>query len=245
MRAVAAITFVLGLLVTEAARSEPLVADISDKLIAVTTGFSGAEVLLFGATDGEGDVIVLVRGPESRIVVRRKQRVGAIWVNGASAVFPSVPSYYHLATTRPVEEILPTPILGQEKIGLENLNLSAENLLASPQFDSFRAALIRNQQKRGLYLTTPGSVAFLGNQLFSTRVTFPANVSTGRYSVDVLLVRDGSVVSRTSTPLEIRRQGFEAGVFEFAHKRSALYGLIAILVALVAGWLAGLIFRKV
>ena len=245
MPAVTTITILLGLFVAGAARSEPLVADISDKLIAVTTGFSGAEVLLFGATDGEGDVIVLVRGPDSRIVVRRKQRVAGIWVNGAGAVFDAVPSYYHLAATRPVEEILPTPILGQERIGLEHLNLSAENLLASSQSDSFRAALIRNQQKRGLYLTMPGSVDFLGNQLFSTRVTFPANVSTGRYAVEVLLVRDGRVVGRTSTPLEIRRQGFEAGVFEFAHKRSALYGLIAILVALVAGWIAGLIFRKV
>ena len=56
------------------ARAEPLVADLSDDVIAITTGFTGSDVLLFGATEGEGDVIVVVRGPMGPQVVRRKTR---------------------------------------------------------------------------------------------------------------------------------------------------------------------------
>ena len=47
-----------------AARAEGLVADLTSHLIAITTGFTGASVVLFGATDGPGNVIVAVRGPE-------------------------------------------------------------------------------------------------------------------------------------------------------------------------------------
>ena len=98
---------------------------------------------------------------------------------------------------------------------------------------------------QGLYSAQIGQIQFLGDRLFRTEVAFPANVSTGRYLVEVFLVRDGALVSRTSTPLDVRRLGFEAGVFDFAHEQSTLYGLIAIAIALMAGWFAGFVFRKI
>ncbi|HEX3065649.1 MAG TPA: TIGR02186 family protein, partial [Dongiaceae bacterium] len=79
-------------LATPAKAAEPLVADLSNHLIAITTGFTGAQVLLFGATDGPGDVVVVVRGPTGRAVVRRKDRVFGIWINSAGRDFAEVPN---------------------------------------------------------------------------------------------------------------------------------------------------------
>ena len=53
------------------ARAQALVADLSDHFIAITTGFVGADVLLFGAIEGDGDVVVVLRGPSGKEVVRR------------------------------------------------------------------------------------------------------------------------------------------------------------------------------
>src|SRR5216683_635354 len=53
-------------------RAEALIADLTSHLIAITTGFTGASVVLFGATDGPGDVVVTVRGPDREMTVRRK-----------------------------------------------------------------------------------------------------------------------------------------------------------------------------
>jgi hypothetical protein len=80
------------LVATAPARAQDLVADLSSHLIAVTTGFSGTSLLLFGATQGEGDVVVVVRGPDKPETVRRKRRTLGIWVNRDTYAFAAVPS---------------------------------------------------------------------------------------------------------------------------------------------------------
>jgi hypothetical protein len=58
------------------------------------------------------------------------------------------------------------------------------------------------------------------------------------------LFRDGRMITRRTTPLVVRKVGLEARVFDYAHEQAAAYGAIAIVVALMAGWLAGAVFRK-
>ena len=225
--------------------AQSLVADLSEDLIAITTRFTGSDVLLFGATDGEGDVIVVVRGPQSRIVIRRKSRVGGVWINRDALEFANVPSFYYLAASQPLPDILEPAVRRDEQIGLEELQVEAVDPDAADDLTAFREALIRNKQALALYYTRLGEITFVEDRLFRARVTFPANVSTGPYLVDVYQVVDGAITGKTTTPLRISRTGFEANVFDFAQVNPALYGLIAILVALVAGWVAGFIFRKV
>ena len=240
---------IVGLVIIAAghrpATAQSLIADLSDDLIAVTTGFSGAELLLFGTTDGFGELIIVVRGPPVDVTVRRKERVAGVWINRTSATFESAPSFYHLTATREVETIVDDDVLALARIGFDNLQLEPRETVGAADVEAFRAALIRNKEVQGLYSAQIGQIQFLGDRLFRTEVAFPANVSTGRYLVDVFLVRDGALVSRTSTPLDVRRLGFEAGVFDFAHEQSTLYGLIAIAIALMAGWFAGFVFRKI
>ena len=73
---------------------------------------------------------------------------------------------------------------------------------------------------------------------------FPANVPTGAYSIEVLLVQNGQVIAAQSTPMFVSKIGVGAEIYDFAHVHAAWYGLIAILIAVFAGWSAGLIFRK-
>jgi hypothetical protein len=69
-------------------------------------------------------------------------------------------------------------------------------------------------------------------------------VPTGSYDIRVLLIRDGEIASAQTVPLQVSKSGIDALVYEFAHRQSAAYGLIAILGALLAGWIAHLVFRK-
>ncbi len=238
------IAFVVTAALQERADAQTLVADLSEDLIAITTGFTGSDVLLFGATDGSGDVVVVVRGPDSRVVMRRKKRVAGIWVNRDAAAFSDVPSVYYVAASQPPETVLAADVRQAEQIGLDQLPISADGL-AGDDAVAFGEALIRNKQAESLYYADLGTVEFVEDRLFRTLVTFPANVPTGAYVVDVYQIVDGAIVSKTTTPLRVSKIGFEAGVFDFAHASPGLYGLIAIVVALVAGWLAGFIFRKV
>lgn len=241
----------LALLVTAAmvvwarsAAAADLVASLSNHLVAITTGFTGSNVLLFGAIDGSGDVVVVVRGPEATEVVRRKARRFGIWMNDHEAVFDNVPGFYAIATSRPLTAIFPDGLAAIYQIGVTNLRLVPRETTPPTAAAALREALIRSKQRDRLYGSTAGDIRFLGNRLFRTDMWIPANAPVGTYTVSVYLVRDGDVVSAEITPLIVSRVGFEARVFDFAHRYSAAYGMLAILIAAAAGWVANVLFRK-
>ena len=227
------------------AQRAPLVADLSSHLIAIDSGFTGTEVVLYGAIDEPGDLIVVVRGPAERVVVRRKDRVAGVWMNRDSVVFDGAPAYYSVAATRPLAEIARPALLSLHQIGIDAVRLTPLTDRPADEIETFRKALVRQRTRDGLYSGTPAKVGFLGERLFRTRLYFPANVPTGAYRAEVFLIRDGAVISAETTPLFINKTGFQAEVAFIARTRPALYGLAAILMALAAGWLAAAVFRKV
>jgi len=245
-RAGAGLILVAGLAMAGAgaARAEVLVVDLSQHRIAITSGFTGADVLLFGARDGEGDVVVVLRGPERPVYVRRKARIAGMWLNRDEVEFADAPGFYAVAASQPLKKLVPPDVLAENQIGVGNLTLSTSYTGSHTDLDSFRTALFRNMQRRGLYLDEEGDLRFVGNQLFRTQFPLPANVPTGLYHADVYLIGGGVVISKRTTALEISKTGFEAAMFDMSRRRPLLYGLVAVAIALVAGWLAGLVFRK-
>ena len=222
----------------------PLSIALSTRHIEINSSFTGTSILLFGAVGAEGDVVVTVRGPEAPMVVRRKRRAAGIWINRDSVAFRDVPQYYAVAASRPLAEAAPAALRARERLGADRLPLEAIWIRTADDADAFRDALRRHKRRETLYRPEAGRVAFIDEALFHTALTFPANVPTGDYRVEARLIRDGRVLSVRSTTLRIEKGGFSAEVFAFARAEEALYGLVAIALALVAGWLGGLAFRK-
>ena len=247
-RAVGLVCLLCGLGLTGDAtsvRAQSLVADLSQRLVAITTGFAGTDVLLFGAVEGEGDVVIVVRGPDRPVTMYRKSRVLGIWVNTAQITFARAPSFYAIAASKPIGEIVPDVVRARHEMGIDALRLDLPPALASPGIaHDWRKGLIRNFQSSGLYGKDVGSVTFLGNRLFRVELRLPSNVPTGAYQVLTYLLNDGHVVSAQTMPMFVSKIGAEAFVFDFATRHPASYGVIAIVIALMAGWLAHLAFRK-
>jgi uncharacterized protein (TIGR02186 family) len=225
-------------------RAQALVADLSNHLVAITSGFNGADILLFGAVEGQGDVIVTVRGPAGDQSVRRKVRVAGLWINGPEVAFRNVPEFYAVFSSRPLAEILNPDLADLQEIGVDHLSLRTDDERNPLEIDAFRAALTRAKQREGLY-PPEGKLLFLGARLFRANLVFPGNVPTGSYTVQVLLIRNGNIVNAQTTPLYISQSGVSADVHEFAHRQPWLYGIFAIVAALAIGWLSGVIFKKV
>jgi uncharacterized protein (TIGR02186 family) len=229
---------------TSARAEQPLLADLTSHLIAITTGFTGTSVVLFGATDGPGDIIIVVRGPERDIVVRQKRHLAGIWINIHNLTFAAVPSYYAVFSNRPLNQIAPAGMQALHQIGIENLRIDPRDPSRPPgEIASFRAALLAEEQRDGVWSERPGSVSFLGDRLFRATIAFPSNVPTGTYLVEVLLVRNGTVISGQTTPLVVSEIGLNADLAEFALSNAWLYGIFAVAGAMLLGWLATLPFR--
>jgi uncharacterized protein (TIGR02186 family) len=227
------------------ARGDAVVADLSGHRIAINSGFTGTSVVLFGATDGPGDIIAVVRGPEREMTVWHKGKVAGVWVNAESITFTNVPSFYAVAASRPLDEVLSPGAAALYRIGTPNLKLESKPPLTGERVQRFAKALIEEQQRAGLIGTEIRKIAFLGERLFRVEIAFPANVPTGDYRVEVFLAKDRDVVGGQTTPLRVEKVGIDAEVSDFARREAAAYGAIAVLTAVVAGWLASLPFRGV
>jgi uncharacterized protein (TIGR02186 family) len=224
---------------------EPLIADITTHFIAITTGFTGANMVLFGATDGTGDVVVIVSGPEHDVVVRRKSRVAGLWINTREVAFAGVPSFYFVYTGRPLDEIAPPPMQARLQIGLNNLPFEPKGKRrAAAELGEFRAALLRERESEGLFGEDAGRVHFLGDRLFRADIALPANLPTGQYNVRIYLVKEGAEVAAQTSPLFVSQAGLDAEVDDFADRHALLYGIVAVACAAMAGWLASLPFRN-
>ncbi len=226
------------------ASAQPVVADLSSHRVSITSSFTGADIVLFGVREGGGDVIVVVRGPPQERLVRQKQRVAGIWVNRKQMIFGNVPGYYALATTRPLAEITDPGFLVENQIGPDRLVFEVADGLDPTVIEDFQAALIRSHQRSGLYAAGASPVAYVGGTLFRSEFHLPGGAPVGTYSASVYLLRDGELVGFDTTPLFVTKAGVGRAVYDYAHDQPAAYGILAVLLALIAGWASSLIYRR-
>jgi uncharacterized protein (TIGR02186 family) len=235
------------LLVALPAQAEDLVSGISQDTIAITSNYTGTEIVVFGAIEqaaaAQGrDIVVVVRGPDTPMTVRRRDRVAGIWVNRDAARFEGLPSYYYLAATQPVDRIASPRALARYGVGMNYLYPTAVG--SHHDARPFREAALRHLRQLGLYTEAPGTIDFLSETLFRTRIPVPADVTRGQYNVEVYLFRGGDVVSAQSTPLFIDQQGLERRLFNMAHHAPLFYGLLCVFIAMLLGWISSVLFRR-
>jgi uncharacterized protein (TIGR02186 family) len=230
-----------------AVQAEDLVSGISQDTIQITSNYTGTNIVVFGAVEREPnsqsrDIVVVVRGPDEPMTVRRRDRIAGIWVNHDAARFEGMPAYYYLASTQPIARIAPREALDRYGIGLQSLRPAVIGSHHDPE--PFRQAAIRYHQRVGLYAESPGSIDFLSETLFRTRVPVPAGVTRGQYNVEVYLFRDGQVVSAQSTPLFVDATGLERRLYNMAHDAPLSYGLACVFMAMLLGWISSVLFRR-
>jgi uncharacterized protein (TIGR02186 family) len=244
--ALIAITALFVCLPLAQAQQRNLQIELASDHVDITTGFNGTQVILFGTTDGNGDVVILLKGPENTVIVRRKNRVFGAWMNRTSMEFRRVPSYYDYASTLPDGVLRDYPdLLREGQIGVDNLGFYPEDADEDGQvIDMFEDSLIRQMQRKGFYPIKAGNLQFLHPGFFKASFQLPPGVPTGTYTVEGLLVENGKIVAREAQTLRVGQVGFNARVYSFSDNHSFLYGLFAILMALMAGWSAFTFLRR-
>lgn len=235
------------------AASEPkLVPDVSQREIEIRYSFTGAELLLFGAILYPGgrvptdrvDVAVVVKGPVQPILLREKQKVAGIWMNVESERFRSAPSFYAVASSRPISELVDERIAAIYELGVQNLQLSPGAGASPEERQRFEAGLIDLQQRQQLYVEEPDGVEITDGVLYRARIDIPARVPVGEYTAETFLIRDGRVIAAAVRDIRIEKFGFERFVATAAEQWSLAYGLVAVAISLLLGWGASAIFRR-
>lgn len=229
-----------------------LVPDVSQRDVEIQYSFTGADLLLFGAIvypDGRAperpaDIVVVLKGPDQSIIMREKQKMAGMWVNADSAQFRSAPSFYAMASSRPIDRIVDERTAAIYELGVDKLQLSPASLNDSAEIERFQAGLVDLRRRTGLFVERPGTVEITNGVLYRARLPLSARVIVGDYTAETFLVQDGRVVAVAVRDVTIRKSGFERFIALAAQNWSFLYGLTAVALAVGLGWTAGAIARR-
>jgi len=231
-----------------AAAQEDVVLGLSQNRVQINARFDGSEILIFGAVKRETpipdtplEVIVTVAGPSVPVAVHRKDRVFGIWVNVETVEIDHAPSFYAVAASGPIDDVISHTEDLRHSITVPRAVRSVGSEATDPL--AFTVALIRIRREDGTYSTLPGAVEVDQQTLFDTSIALPANLIEGAYAVRVFLIRDRAVVSDFETAIEVRKVGLERWLYNLAQEQALIYGLLSLVIAVAAGWLASSAFR--
>ncbi len=218
----------------------PLIADLSQNAIEIRSDFNGTQLLVFGARNVAGDIVVALRGPKINARLRRKDRIAGMWMHVDQRKYFGLPVFYGIASTKPLNRLAPPALLQSLGLG-ENRIIQAANATPDEVFDN---ALAESFKHKSWWQSPFGKVTYFGESLFKARIDLPDTLPSGSYTAEVYLFNRGKLVGFQMIPLTTSKTGFDAAVANAAAKHGALYGLIAILMALLGGWLGHRIFYR-
>ncbi|WP_205479746.1 TIGR02186 family protein [Sphingomonas arenae] len=229
-----------------------LVPDVSNRAVEIRYSFTGADLLLFGAILYPGgrtpnrpaDVAVVLRGPVQPIVLREKQKIAGIWMNADSNRFRSAPSFYSVASSRPLPDLIDERTAAVYELGLENLQLSPGGGAQPDKARRFEAGLLDLKRRAGLYSENPSGVEISEGVLYRARIFIPSQVPVGTYTAETFLIDRGKVLAVATKEIEVSQAGVERSIGIAARRYSLLYGLAAVLLSLGLGWGAAALFRR-
>ncbi|GAB5489162.1 MAG: TIGR02186 family protein [Parasphingorhabdus sp.] len=243
----------IGAMILLSANTPTLVPDVSQDKVSIRGDFNGAQLLLFGAITyppgtpnrDEADIVVVLKGPTQSIVVREKQQIAGIWINAASSEFRSAPGYYAVASSRPIEEIVDDKTADIYELGLDHLQLSPAGAIDSGEINRFVDGLVDLNSRGRLYKNLPNSVAIEGDVLYKARINLPASVPIGEYTAETFLIIDGRVEAAEIKDITIEKIGFGRFITNLSQEYGFFYGLLAVFISVLLGWVAGYAFRKI
>jgi uncharacterized protein (TIGR02186 family) len=235
-----------------AADKPVLVPDISARKVEIRYSFTGAQLLLFGAIVFPGgrppnrpsDIVVVLRGPVQPILVREKQRILYIWMNADSNRFRSAPSFYSVASSRPISDLVDERTAAIYEMGLHNLQLSPGGGALPEKERRFEAGLLDLRRRHGLYAENARGVEISGGVLYRATIAIPSQVPVGTYTAETFLIDRGKVIAAATRDIQIDKSGFERFVALAARRHEGLYGIAAVLMSLGMGWAAAAFFRR-
>ena len=233
-------------------REPVLVPEVSQSRIEVRQGFTGANLLLYGAViDPAGaasrtqyDIVVVLKGPTEPIRLREKERIAGVWMNSGSSDFRSAPSFFAVASSRPVAEIVDPRTAAIYELGTEFIQLSPTGQIEPDEQIRFAQGLVDLRRRSGLYKESEEGVRISEGVLYQARIALPSNVTTGQYTAETFAIANGRVLASATADIEVVKVGLEGRVVYFAEQWSLIYGLGAIFLSLSMGWLAGRLFAR-
>ncbi len=231
---------------------EKVVTSASKNLIEIGLSYQGDQIYFFGVSPVKDcDLIIRLTAEKSeKVKLSIKGRVGPFWMTVKQYEVSNAPFVYKIHTTKPVEQIV-SPETAQE-LGLgygalkQQIKLHIRGEATADDADLVFKGLIKIKEKANLYniVADPQRLEIAEGRLFKHYFRFPPAATEGRYVVESFAFLHGQPVGYGRDVIQIKKVGLESWLTSISQNHPALFGIMAVFVALAAGLLVGMIFKK-
>ena len=242
----------IAFLMNGANAREPLLSKVLNKNINITASFDGAKITVYGAIDPKlynGSVIIItILGPPSKLKVSKKKKYFGVWlVSANNTKLLNAPGYYAMATNNADFKFTDNALLKQNQIGWENIKIIMEDEIGlEKDTEDYKNILKLFYKKRNLLVIEKSGISVLEDTLFRADFELPGITPIGEYKINTFLVDKGGVLlSSWQNSVKVTKGGIGAYLYDYSKEHSFLYGLFAALGAILLGFTASEIFRRI
>jgi uncharacterized protein (TIGR02186 family) len=218
--------------------------------VRMGVSYNGVEVSISGQVPSDSEVVVRVQGrPEEQKLKKKGRVLGLLWMNKRAIQIDNVPSVFlQYPSTALAERAQHRPEQWDRLgLGFEALKKRAHIRPSTEDKDVLFSEYVKLKEKAGLYGNVRNTVHYKdsgeGLKSFTCVAPLPSNLAQGEYTIEAVAVKDGAIVARGEVPIDAAEVGITAELSSLAFHHGTLYGVLAVLVALVAGSLTGVIFK--
>jgi len=232
---------------------EKVVTAASKNLIEIGLSYRGDQIHFFGLNPVSGaDLIIRLTAEKSdEVKLSVKGRVGPFWMSVKQYDVTGAPFMYKIHSTRPINEIISPAVAQELELGYPavrqkmHLQLARGNAAPDDEEKVFKG-LIKIKEEGNLYniVSDPKRLEVAEGKLFKHFFRFPPAATEGRYLVESFAFTDGQLVGYGKDVIEIKKVGVESWLTNISQNYPVFFGIMAVLIALGAGLLVGMIFKK-
>lgn len=215
--------------------------------IKVGTFFNGTQIVVRADIPKCSGVVVKLVGKNEEIVLNKKGKKAFIWLNVAQVTVKDAPSIYILSCSDKLDEICSSEEQEKELLGYNSLKekviFESSNTLSGIEFNEF----IKFKEHNGYYCINNNALinsASNQNQILKATLDIPSFISADEYSLEIYCFQNGKLIDKSAVNFSVEKVGLPLFITDLAIGSPAIYGMLAIMVALIAGGIIGLIFIK-
>ena len=222
--------------------SMPLEITVKPDQIFIGATYNGTDISVSGQVPAETEAVIRITGHEENSSLKKKGRaMGVLWMNLGSVEFHNIPGVFLFYKSKQTDD----QQVGE--IDISAVRRKVEIVSEYQDKDALFEEFVKLKKKSGLYSTVENGIHYEnvnnGMKAFSASIKLPSALPQGDYKLEVFaLARDG-IAGYAKKDLNVKQTGMPAFIASLAFDHGTLYGILSVIVAIIAGLLTGTIFK--
>ncbi len=212
------------------------------------------ELTITGTIPENSQIVLKIVGPNRSYRLNKSGKgLGFLWLPVGHAEVRDIPGMYVILSSARIADVIPpaarqaaglvpgfTEVFGLCKVHFEKDPPRAE---IGALNQAYISGMIQILKDKGLYHESNDGISISACQ-FTAKLLHPTAAPLGEYKVFCYGIAEGKVQLLTQGSFLVESEGIVAWLARQAQGGAMVYGILAAVVAVVAGLLAGLIFRS-